>query len=61
MTRTTRPSRGQPGVLWCRTTPEAPITSRYQLGCRNEQVIGGSSANWRRYGSGGYSSLDGCS
>ncbi len=57
MTRTTRPSHGQPGVLLCRTTLAVPIISRYQLGYGNEQVIDGSSASWRRYGSGGYPSL----
>lgn len=61
MTRIIRPSHAQPGVLlWC-TTLEVPIISRYQLGYGNERVIDGSSASRRRYGSGGYPSLDGCS
>jgi hypothetical protein len=61
MTRTTRPTHAQPGVLLCCTTLEVPIISRYQFGYGNERVIGGSSASRRSYGSGGYPSLDGCS
>ncbi len=61
MTGTTRPSHAQPGVLLCCTTLEVPIISRYQLDYGNEQAIDGSSASRRRYGSGGYPSLDGCS